>query len=88
MGSVPAKFETIVYLNAENKKQGFGSNSERFQETFTTNKEDPLPGPGSYLSDASTNMMLKKSESYSRKGYGNGFISKYDRFKDNSLFYS
>ena len=48
MGSVPAKFETIVYLNAETKKKGFGSNSERFQETFTTTKEDPLPGPGSY----------------------------------------
>jgi hypothetical protein len=59
MGSVPAKFETIVYLNAETKKKGFGSNSERFQETFTTTKEDPLPGPGSYLSDATTNLMLK-----------------------------
>jgi hypothetical protein len=32
--------------------------------------------------------MLKKSESFSRKGFGNGFISKYERFKDNSLFYS
>ena len=26
-------------------------------------------------------MMLKKSDSYSRKGFGNGFISKMDRFK-------
>ena len=29
MGSVPAKFETVVYMN-EQKKKGFGSNSERF----------------------------------------------------------
>jgi hypothetical protein len=32
--------------------------------------------------------MLKKSESFSRKGFGNGFISKDDRFKNNTLFYS
>jgi hypothetical protein len=30
MGSVPTKYETVVYLNESGKKKGFGSNSERF----------------------------------------------------------
>lgn len=29
-GSVPSKYETIVYMHADAKKKGFGSNSERF----------------------------------------------------------
>ena len=32
MGSMPAKYETIVYMHADSKKKGFGSNSERFWE--------------------------------------------------------
>jgi hypothetical protein len=32
--------------------------------------------------------MIRESDSYSKKGYGNGFISKADRFKtDDKLFY-
>ena len=34
VGSVPSKYETIVYLQAEAKKKGFGSNSERFIESI------------------------------------------------------
>jgi len=31
MGSVPTKFETIIYMNNDTKSmKGFGSNSERF----------------------------------------------------------
>ena len=45
------------------------------------------PGPGSYLGDGIINQMLKRSESYSKKGLGNGFISKVDRFKNNDLYY-
>lgn len=32
--------------------------------------------------------MLKQSDSFSRKGFGNGFISHLDRFKNNDLYYS
>ena len=88
IGSVPAKYETVVYMNQESKKKGFGSNSERFTDALSRLSTDKEPGPGSYLQEYDTNFMLKKSESFSRKGYGNGFISKHDRFKDNSLWYS
>lgn len=37
VGSVPSKYETVVYMNAESKKKGFGSNSERFLESITKN---------------------------------------------------
>ena len=29
--------------------------------------------------------MLKKSDSFSRKGFGNGFISKFERFKNSDV---
>ena len=32
--------------------------------------------------------MVKRTESLSKKGLGNGFISKVDRFKNNDLYYS
>ena len=36
-----------------------------------------MPGPGSYSVPSS---LLKQSDSFSKKGYGNGFISKNQRF--------
>lgn len=86
MGSVPSKYETIVYMHADSKKKGFGSNSERFKGIFARPDTEGEPGPGSYINQSIMDSMLKKSDSYSRKGYGNGFISKFDRFKNNDLF--
>ena len=85
IGSMPSKFETIVYMHADSKKKGFGSNSERFNEFGVGGLSRPEtaseePGPGSYLLENSISSMMKRSESFSKKGYGNGFISKADRF--------
>eukprot|EP00347_Sterkiella_histriomuscorum_P008192 403346028 len=100
LGSIPSKVETIVYMHPESKKSAFGSTSQRFMNnlmnksttdgitTANQNAGSDLPGPGSYLQDGSVNLMLKQSESFSRKGFGNGFISKMDRFQDNSMYYS
>ena len=74
-------------MNSESQKQGFGSNSERFKGIFSKPPQidGELPGPGSYLSEANLNYMMKKSDSFSRKGFGNGFISKFNRFKQADL---
>lgn len=47
-----------------------------------------MPGPGAYLDEKNLNHMIKATDSFSKKGLGNGFISKVDRFKNNSLYYS
>ena len=95
VGAVPSKYETIVYLHADSRKKGFGSNSERFTGMYSTGASgtgggvDPedMPGPGSYTSETLLNQILKNSESHSKKGFGNGFISKSDRFKAHEHFY-
>mmetsp|Transcript_6310 Transcript_6310/g.4754 ORF Transcript_6310/g.4754 Transcript_6310/m.4754 type:complete len:140 (+) Transcript_6310:154-573(+) len=89
LSSMPAKYETVVYV--EEKKKGFGSNSERFfgsyfGRTDASISQDEKPGPGSYISNL--NHMVRQSDSLSRKGLGNGFISKVDRFHDSKLYYS
>ncbi len=48
-GSVPSKYETIVYMHAESKKKGFGSNSERFKGMIGKPDSEEEPGPGSYI---------------------------------------
>lgn len=89
LGSIPTKTETIVFMDPQTKRSAFGSNSQRFLDSLTNKQTDETdPGPGSYLNDSSTNLMLKRSDSFSTKGFGNGFLSKLDRFKNNSLFYS
>ena len=75
MGSVPSKYETIVYMQADSKKKGFGSNSDRFQDIVSKPENEEEPGPGSYLKDNNLNFMIRQSDSFSRKGFGNGFIS-------------
>ena len=42
VGSVPSKFETIVWINPNAKKKGFGSNVAR----FNAQQESEDPGPG------------------------------------------
>ncbi len=86
VGSVPSKYETIVYMHKSSKQLGFGSNAERFEVTQKAVEEEENPGPGSYLKEAHLSKMNNKSDSLSRKGLGNGFVSKTDRFKNNSLW--
>lgn len=72
--SVPSKFETQLFDNNQENK-GFGSKSIRF---FDFISEDP--GPGSYTNDDVLSTLGKTKQSHSKKGFGNGFISKVERF--------
>ncbi|CDW80601.1 UNKNOWN [Stylonychia lemnae] len=99
-GSFPAKFETLI-LKKESRN-GFGSSVERFLDLNATlnssnsqliiknSEKSEIPGPGTYIQDASL-MAKDNAESMSRKGYGNGFVSKSKRFNlcfdKNSLDY-
>ena len=47
-----------------------------------------MPGPGSYLNEENLNHMVKKTESISKKGLGNGFISQSDRFSNKNALNS
>lgn len=69
--SIPSKFETILY-SGDTEVDGFLSRVARFKP-----KQDDLPGAGSYHKDSS---MEFNHDSISKKGYGNGFVSKTDRF--------
>ena len=68
--SIPYKFETVLYQN--NNPRGFGSAGTRF-----VNSDDLAPGPGSY--DCNTSFTSEASTSYSKKGYGVGFVSRTSR---------
>ncbi|PNW74694.1 hypothetical protein CHLRE_12g486700v5 [Chlamydomonas reinhardtii] len=63
VSSIPAKFETILYTGAREKK-GFSVESRRFGDTDNDN-----PGPGSYNSTP-TPLHESKVESIGKKGYG------------------
>lgn len=78
IGSIPSKFETVLYPQNASMRKGFGSNSFRFNATSSEN-----PGPGAYIDPgrtSATNFNMV-SDSYSRKGLGNGFVSTSNRFK-------
>ena len=69
--SIPYKFETILYKN--NNPKGFDASSHRF---FSV--EEMNPGPGTY----NTKTVADNSDSlpsYSKKGLGNGFVSRTQR---------
>ncbi|XP_071964528.1 O(6)-methylguanine-induced apoptosis 2-like [Antedon mediterranea] len=66
--SIPSKYQTIVVPN--NDKKGFGSQSKRFSHEKDVNEN---PGPGSYVSHGRA---TSDKSSYSKKGYGVGFVSK------------
>jgi len=78
IGSIPSKFETVLYPQNNITKKGFGSNGFRFTAQVSEN-----PGPGSYIDPINrvNSSMRLTSDSFSRKGYGNGFISTSDRFR-------
>ena len=72
--SVPSKYETQLFdINRESN--AFGSRSTRFDALVS---EDP--GPGTYANTDTLSLMGRTKQSHSKKGYGNGFISRVDRF--------
>lgn len=72
VGSIPAKFETIIY-KTDNKKAFLSSTSRFF--TADSNARDN-PGPGNYISaEPKVESHIQNQESLSKKGYGNGFVS-------------
>lgn len=84
--SIPSKFETKLYGGA-NENDAFHSRVPRFKPSNTD-----LPGPGAYAVPGSGATTLIKNgtvdgglTSLSKKGYGNGFASKSDRFKDDPM---
>ena len=78
IGSIPSKFETVLYPQGNEIKKGFGSCGFRFNDHALDN-----PGPGTYIDPKKItgSSMKLVSESFSKKGYGNGFISTSDRFR-------
>ena len=78
IGSIPSKFETVLYPQANIEKKGFGSNSFRFLSCVSEN-----PGPGSYINPTNieNSSFRVTSNSFSKKGFGNGFVSETERFK-------
>eukprot|EP01029_Cantina_marsupialis_P028817 TRINITY_DN778039_c0_g1_i1.p1 TRINITY_DN778039_c0_g1~~TRINITY_DN778039_c0_g1_i1.p1 ORF type:complete len:363 (-),score=60.91 TRINITY_DN778039_c0_g1_i1:123-1211(-) len=72
--SIPSKFETILHIG-NREKAGFGSRIQRFKNE----DRDNIPGPGEFHK---SDTLEKMSDSISRKGYGNGFVSKTSRFDD------
>ncbi|XP_033120954.1 O(6)-methylguanine-induced apoptosis 2-like [Anneissia japonica] len=69
--SIPSKYQTIVIPNHDRK--GFGSQSKRFGHGRDINEN---PGPGSYVGHGQA---TSDKSSYSKKGYGVGFVSKTQR---------
>lgn len=85
IGTIPSKYETVLYPQGSPSGKGFGSNTYRFNSSNIDS-----PGPGSYVDPKKTSVasLRLSCDSYSKKGYGNGFISKNDRFRiDNYLPY-
>jgi hypothetical protein len=76
IGSIPSKYETILHPQKENGRKGFGSNAFRFTES-----ENENPGPGQYPIAETVTSIPPHSDSYSKKGYGNGFVSRNQRFR-------
>ena len=82
VGSIPSKYETILHPENIFNKLGFGSNAFRFIDPISE-----VPGPGAYQrygNQSGGEAPLQHSESHSKLGYGNGFISKNDRFRINN----
>jgi len=79
-GAIPSKMETILDPLSIRMKKGFGTKTFR----FGSNYENDQPGPGTYdllrAFSVGTNLNSINTGSISRKGLGNGFISKNERF--------
>ncbi|KAI8810398.1 hypothetical protein BJ742DRAFT_202960 [Cladochytrium replicatum] len=73
--SIPTKFQSFYFDDHEPK--AFCSTSPRFSQ-----RTDELPGPGYYEKDRASRTVLavQCQESFSRHGFGIGFVSKARRF--------
>jgi hypothetical protein len=96
LGTIPRKSENILFKEHTNEKKGFLSQSERFSvRRGNESIKFSYPGPGTYsLGNISNNdVSIYKTTctsinpSFSSKGYGNGFISKAERFDDPREYY-
>ena len=91
--SIPSKFETIL-KNKDDNKCGFGSSSKRFDNTddivLVTNS-NAFSNDNNINNNGQNHFKFKsfepKSSSYSTKGYGNGFVSRTQRFNIHSTNY-
>ena len=83
--SIPSRFETKLIENSNNKLNGFGSTSKRFNLNNNNNNNNI-----SLSLNDNVYFKLKsfesKSTSHSCKGYGVGFVSRTKRFKNNKNF--
>lgn len=88
LGTIPRKSENILFQekNSDTKK-GFMSQVERFEDF---SKKDTIkysfPGPGKYSNEI-LDKTVSTNVSLSSKGYGNGFVSKSERFDDPKDYY-
>jgi len=76
--SIPTKYETLLTKN--DVKKGFSSTAPR----FAYGSRNELPGPGAYFSDEQASFVMK-SDSLSKKGYGNGFVSRTERLNSDQV---
>ena len=76
--SIPTKYETL--LTKTDMKKGFSSTTPR----FAVGVRNELPGPGAYFSDERTSFLMK-TDSLSKKGYGNGFVSRTERLSNDKV---
>lgn len=68
--SIPCRYETVFVDRLNKPNKGFGARVSRFYKSV-----EDLPGPGSYH-NAPHHDIERKSDSLSKKGFGNGFVSK------------
>eukprot|EP01137_Pigoraptor_chileana_P027986 Opistho-2@11353 len=68
--SIPSRYQTVIVNGGE--KKGFGGSASRFGDAVRE-----VPGPGAYQNQ--TDLALP-NDSLSKKGMGNGFVSKTNRF--------
>jgi len=81
--SIPSKFVTVFSQEPHVSKKELGNKCYKIIENFGEN-----PGPGHYIdpAKASNSSFKLHSDSFSKKGYGNGFISNTKRFPVNNCY--
>ena len=80
--SIPSKFETTLLVGTK-ERNGFGNRSHRFKDATTE-----VPGPGQYGCPKAGGVVVRQQVtcgSVSSRGFGTGFVSKTDRFREEEL---
>lgn len=72
--SIPSRYSTTLF--EKSKISGFGSTANRFNSSDFF--DNPVPGPGNYESESMLDMS-QSNPSFSKKGYGAGFVSESDK---------